>query len=264
RGFLLALARQAGLALERARLYEAERDARAEAEAANRAKFDFLTTMSHELRTPLNAIAGYVELLELEIRGPVTADQREYLEKIRRSQTHLLGLINDVLNFARIETGHVHFDLRDVPLDELLAEAESMVDPQVQVRGLTYEYRRFDPGVTVRADAEKLRQVVLNLLSNAVKFTPPGGRIGMEARRVGDLVEVRVSDTGMGIPGDKLATIFEPFVQINAGYTRTAEGTGLGLSISRDLARLMGGELTVESTEGEGSVFTLALPVGAG
>jgi PAS domain S-box-containing protein len=263
REFVAALARQCAMALERARLFEAERRARTEAEAANRAKFEFLTTMSHELRTPLNAIAGYVELLELEIRGPLNEAQHEYLAKVRRSQTHLLGLINDVLNFARIETGHVHFDLGDVPLDETLAEIETLIAPQVQARGLTYEYRRSDAGCTVRADVEKLRQIVLNLLSNAVKFTPSGGRIVMECGSGADgVVEVRVRDTGVGIPADKLATIFEPFVQVNSGYTRPSEGTGLGLSISRDLARAMGGDLLVESRDGEGSVFTLTLPTG--
>jgi PAS domain S-box-containing protein len=262
RGYLLAVGRQSALALERARLFEAERRARAEAEAANRAKFEFLTTMSHELRTPLNAIAGYVDLLDLEIRGPITPLQREDLGRIRRSQTHLLGLINDVLNFARIETGHVNFALEDVPLDELLAEVEALIAPQVGARGLAYEYRRFDPAATVRADPEKLRQIVLNLLSNSVKFTPPGGRVTLSCEAADGVVRVCVADTGIGIPGDKLSTIFEPFVQVNAGYTRTSEGTGLGLSISRDLARAMGGELGVESQEGGGSTFTLTLPRG--
>ncbi len=261
--YLLAVGRQGAVALERARLFEAEHAARAEAEAANRAKFDFLTTMSHELRTPLNAIAGYVDLLELGIRGPLTDAQRDDLRRIRRSQTHLLGLINDVLNFARIETGHVHFDLADVALDELLGEIETLIAPQVQARGLFYEYRRLDPAATVRADPEKLRQIVLNLLSNAVKFTPEGGRITLSSEVDGAWARVRVADTGIGIPGDKLGTIFEPFVQVATGYTRTSEGTGLGLSISRDLARAMGGDLGAESREGEGSVFTLTLPLGA-
>jgi hypothetical protein len=260
RGYLLAVGRQAAVALERARLFEAERRARAEAEAANRAKFDFLTTMSHELRTPLNAIAGYVDLLDLEIRGPVTPEQREDLARIRRSQTHLLGLINDVLNFARIETGHVNFALADVPLSDLLGGLEELVSPQLGVKGLSYEYGGCDSGITVRADPEKLRQIVLNLLSNAVKFTPPGGRVTLWCDGGDPLVRVYVGDTGIGIPEDKLGSIFDPFVQVNAGYTRTSEGTGLGLSISRDLARAMGGDLVVESREGEGSTFTLTLP----
>ena len=258
------MGRQSALALERARLFEAERGARAEAEAANRAKFEFLTTMSHELRTPLNAIAGYVDLIDLEIRGPVTPQQREDLGRIRRSQTHLLGLINDVLNFARIETGHVSFAVEDVPVDELLAEVETLIAPQVGAKGLAYEHRRFDPAATVRADPEKVRQIVLNLLSNAVKFTPAGGRVTVSCEAEDGVVRIRVADTGIGIPGDKLGSIFEPFVQVNAGYTRTSEGTGLGLSISRDLARAMGGELAAESREGESSTFTLTLPRGDG
>jgi signal transduction histidine kinase len=262
RGYLLAVGRQSALALERARLFEAERSARAEAEAANRAKFEFLTTMSHELRTPLNAIAGYVDLIDLEIRGPVTPQQREDLGRIRRSQTHLLGLINDVLNFARIETGHVSFALEDVAVDELLAEVETLIAPQVGTRGLAYEHLRFDPAATVRADPEKVRQIVLNLLSNAVKFTPPGGRVTVSCQADDGVVRIQVADTGIGIPDDRLGSIFEPFVQVNAVDNRTSEGTGLGLSISRDLARAMGGELTVESLEGESSTFTLTLPRG--
>ena len=261
RSFLLAVGRQAALALERARLYEAERAARAEAEAANRAKFEFLTTMSHELRTPLNAIAGYVDLLDLEIRGPITAEQRADLARIRRSQLHLLGLINDVLNFARIETGHVHFDLRAMRLDEVFDEVEELIAPQVQARGLAYECIPAGSDAVALADPEKVRQIVLNLLSNAVKFTPGGGRVVLSGSAGEGRACVRVADTGIGIPPDKLGTIFEPFVQVNAGYTRTTEGTGLGLSISRDLARAMGGDLTVESREGEGSVFTLLLPL---
>ncbi len=183
RAFLLAVGRQGALALERARLYEAERLARAEAEAANRAKFEFLTTMSHELRTPLNAIAGYVDLLDLGIRGPLTDEMRADLARIRRSQTHLLGLINDVLNFARIETGHVHFDLRAVPLDEVMGEVEELIAPQVRARGLAYEHRPAGSAAVARADPEKVRQIVLNLLSNAVKFTPPGGRVGALGQR---------------------------------------------------------------------------------
>jgi PAS domain S-box-containing protein len=262
RAYLLAVGRQSALAMERARLYDAERRARAEAEEANRAKFEFLTTMSHELRTPLNAIAGYVDLLELEIRGPITAEQRSDLARIRRSQTHLLGLINDVLNFARIETGHVNFTLQDLPADEVLAEVEPLIAPQVAARGVTYEHRCPAPVPVLHADPEKLRQILLNLLSNAVKFTPAGGRITLVCDEDAGVVRFRVEDTGIGIPADKLSSIFEPFVQVNAGYTRTSEGTGLGLSISRDLARAMGGELTAESVEGEGSVFTLILPRG--
>jgi PAS domain S-box-containing protein len=243
------------------RTAEAER-ARAAADEANAAKSVFLATMSHELRTPLNAIAGYSQLLEMGIHGEVNDTQREYLDKIRRNQTHLLGLINDVLNFAKIEAGHVQYDIADVPLDETLAAVEALIEPQVKARHHHYAYRRGDPRVQVRADRDRVEQVVLNLLSNAVKFTAPGGNIVMEWEADERLVRVRVRDSGRGIPQEKLPAIFEPFVQVDPALTRSSEGTGLGLAISRDLARAMKGDLTVESREGAGSAFTLTLPRG--
>jgi PAS domain S-box-containing protein len=243
------------------RTREAER-ARAAADEANAAKSAFLATMSHELRTPLNAIAGYTQLLEMGIHGPVSNAQREALEKIHRNQTHLLGLINDVLNFAKIEAGQVQYELQDVPLDATLSAVEALVEPQIRARRLTYRYRRGDPMATVCADRERMEQVVLNLLSNAVKFTEPGGRVELSWEVDGRWVRIHVADTGRGIPPDKLEAIFEPFVQVDPALTRAAEGTGLGLAISRDLARAMRGDLTARSTEGEGSVFTLSLPLG--
>ena len=232
----------------------------AAAEEANRAKTQFLATMSHELRTPLNAIGGYVELLEMGIRGPVTPEQRSDLARIQASQRHLLGLINEVLNYAKLETGTVEFEVSDVPLCEAVAAAESLVAPQAQSKGLRLVVAPCSPEIAARADAEKLRQVLANLLSNAVKFTEPGGRVEITPTVEEQRVIVRVRDTGIGIPADKLDTVFDPFVQVRSDLTRTAEGTGLGLAISRDLARGMGGDLTAESTPGEGSVFTLTLP----
>jgi PAS domain S-box-containing protein len=244
-----------------ARTADAER-AREAADEANAAKSAFLATMSHELRTPLNAIAGYAQLLEMGIHGPLGDMQREYLEKIRRNQTHLLGLINDVLNFAKIEAGQVVYDIDDVAVDESLAAIEALIEPQVRARSHAYTYRRGDPSVTVRADRERMEQVVLNLLTNAVKFTEPGGRIVLEWEADDRRVQIRVSDTGRGIPADRMGVIFEPFVQVDPALTRSSEGTGLGLAISRDLARSMDGDLTVKSEEGAGSVFTLTLPQG--
>ncbi|HEX2077649.1 MAG TPA: ATP-binding protein [Longimicrobium sp.] len=243
------------------RTQEAER-ARQAADEANAAKSAFLATMSHELRTPLNAIAGYTQLLEMGIHGPVTEAQQEALEKIRRNQAHLLGLINDVLNFARIEAGQVKYEVADVPLDGTLAAVEALVEPQLTAKGLRYRYRGGDPSVTVRADRERMEQVVLNLLSNAVKFTGAGGEVELSWERDGGCARIHVRDTGRGIPPDKLEVIFEPFVQVDPTLTRSAEGTGLGLAISRDLARAMNGDITARSTPGQGSVFTLTLPLG--
>ncbi|HYJ78769.1 MAG TPA: ATP-binding protein, partial [Longimicrobiaceae bacterium] len=230
------------------------------AEAANRAKSEFLAVMSHELRTPLNAIGGYADLMEMGIRGPVTPQQREDLERIQTSQRHLLGLINEVLNYAKLETGTVHYDVADIDVCDVLAAAEGLVSPQVWAKGLTLEVAKCPRGLAVRADGEKLRQILVNLLSNAVKFTDRGGRIDLTYATPGARVHLVVRDTGMGIPADKLEAIFEPFVQVRSDLARTAEGTGLGLSISRELARGMGGELTAASTPGAGSTFTLRLP----
>ena len=269
RAFALAFARQCAQALERAALYEAERASRAEAEAArraaedaNRTKSEFLAVMSHELRTPLNAIGGYAELVDLGLRGPVTPEQRADLARIQRAQRHLLGLINGVLNYARVEAGAVHYDVADVELDEVLATCEALMAPQVSARGLVLAYPADAAAraLRVRADRDKVQQVVLNLLSNAVKFTEPGGRVTLAAAAADGVVRVRVTDTGIGIAAPELARVFEPFVQVDATLTRTREGTGLGLAISRDLARGMGGDLTAESTYGEGSSFTLTLP----
>ena len=247
---------------ERAALLERERIARVDAEKANRAKSDFLAVMSHELRTPLNATTGYVQLLDMGIHGPVTDQQRETLHRIDRSQRHLLGLINDILNFVRIEVGRVHYHLADVELGAVIADLASLVEPQLLAKELSFTARRPGSPSIVRADPDKLRQILLNLLSNAIKFTPNGGAVVVdiaERSRARDRVFLRVADTGPGIPRDKIEAIFEPFVRVDTGLTRTTEGTGLGLAISRDLARGMGGDLRARSTEGSGSTFTLTL-----
>jgi signal transduction histidine kinase len=253
-------ARSAAAARELERTNARLRTAAADAEQANQAKSDFLATMSHELRTPLNAIAGYVELMEMGLRGPVTDEQRSDLSRIRRSQQTLLSIINDILNFARLESGRVEYHVETVPLGQVLGEIEPLIDPQVQARGLRYEMCQADPALRVRTDPEKLQQILLNLLSNAIKFTDPGGSVALGCEARDGHVLVRVRDTGRGIPADKLEAVFEPFTRIESQLTRTTEGTGLGLAISRDLARAMGGELTAESTPGEGSVFTVVLP----
>jgi signal transduction histidine kinase len=247
--------------MERAR--EAQ-DARAMAEAANKAKSDFLAVMSHELRTPLNAIAGYAELMQLGVPEPAPKVHQEYLARIQRSQQHLLGLINSVLNFARLESGSVNYVVGDVSVASLLDGVEPLIAPQMAVRGHTYTCEPCDGALMVRADADKVTQILLNLISNAQKFTPPAGRITMSATAIDagadSLVAFHVTDTGPGIPEDKQRAIFDPFVQLDPERTRRSGGVGLGLAISRELARGMGGELTVDSVVGAGSRFTLTLP----
>jgi signal transduction histidine kinase len=254
-----AIADQARQAFERVRLLEAEHRARESAEEANRAKTQFLATMSHELRTPLNAISGYAELLSLGLRGPTTPEQQEDLGRIMRSQRHLLSVINDILNFARLEAGHVEYHVTDVPVSSLLGDVESLIRPQLVSKHLEFVCDVVPNDLVVRADPEKVRQVLLNLLANAVKFTPPGGSIRLTCDHDRARVRIRVVDTGIGIPADRRAAIFEPFVQLHRTLAQPAEGTGLGLAISRDLARGMGGELTVEGEPGLGSTFTLTL-----
>jgi signal transduction histidine kinase len=234
--------------------------ARVEAEQANRAKSDFLAAMSHELRTPLNAIAGYVQLIEMGVHGPVSDAQRQVLQRVQRSQHHLLSLINDVLNFVKLEAGRVEYDMRAVDLGAVVGAAAPIVEPQLEAKRISFE-RRVELGTLVWADEDKLRQVLLNLLTNAVKFTEPNGSVTLDvtADGEGDAVLLRVTDTGIGIPAEKQEAIFDPFVQVHRHFTRSTEGTGLGLAISRDLARGMGAELRVESVVGKGSTFTLAL-----
>ncbi|MDQ3515474.1 MAG: ATP-binding protein [Gemmatimonadota bacterium] len=255
------LASRAAVAIDNARLFKQAEDARAAAEEANTAKSEFLAMMSHELRTPLNAISGYAELLEMGVRGEMTEEQLADVHSIQRSQAHLLSIINDMLNFAKLEAGKVLFSYVEVALDPLLGGLEELIRPQLLERKLDYEYRSHDPRVTADLDGEKFQQVMLNLLSNAIKFTEPGGRIGLSWKNEGENVLVSVSDTGRGIPEDKLEPIFEPFVQVEQLRTRVAGGSGLGLAISRDIARAMGGDIGVESELGKGSTFTLKLPL---
>jgi PAS domain S-box-containing protein len=237
---------------------------RAAAEAANRTKSEFLAAMSHELRTPLNAIAGYVELLLLGVRGSLTEPQRADLARIQRSQQYLLALINDILNFSRLEAGQVTYNIESVPLAMVMDNVVAMIAPQTTAKSLDFRRTACPAGLVARADPSKVEQVLLNLLSNAVKFTPEHGRVTLRCAQDGHRILVYVDDTGPGIPVDRQADIFEPFVQLDRTLQSPREGAGLGLAISRDLARGMGGDLTVTSEVGVGSTFTLSLPrVGA-
>ena len=252
---------------ERARLYEQERiaraaaeEARARAEEANKAKSEFLAMMSHDLRTPLNAIGGYAELLAMGVRGEVNEAQLADLERIRRNQRHLLTLVNDVLNFARLETGEIPLTIKVQPLDPILRPLRVVIETQAANRKITYEYLGCDSDIKVAVDYERLEQILINLLGNAVKFTPEGGRISMACRdHDGEMAYIDVTDTGVGIPQSKIAAIFDPFVQAE-DHGAKREGVGLGLAISRKLARAMGGDITVESVEGKGSTFTVSIP----
>jgi PAS domain S-box-containing protein len=230
----------------------------AEAEAANKTKSAFLASMSHELRTPLNAIGGYADLLLFGVAGDLGAEQRDYLDRLRRSQQHLLAIINDLLNFSRMEAGRITYDMQLMSLGRAIGAVLPMVEPQAAQRGLDIRVDE-TPDYHAMGDPSKVEQILLNLISNAIKFTDRGGSIVIQQFVQDDAAGIRVTDTGIGIPGDKLQSIFEPFVQVGRTLTTPHEGTGLGLAISRDLARAMNGDITVRSVLGSGSVFELAL-----
>ncbi len=289
---------RAALVNENVRLLESERVARKEAEAAlelaeaasrradiarreaevardlaqeaDRSKASFLAAMSHDLRTPLNAIAGYVELLRQGVRGPITENQAADLDRIRNNQQHLLSIVSEVLEFARMGAGRLVFHYEDVYLDSVLRDAQEMVMPQIIAKAMEFRYDSPRDPIRMRTDPGKVKQILLNILSNSIKFTPRGGQIhitsetaangGHAAAPAAPTVRIRIADTGPGIPRDKLESVFLPFVQITRELNHPAEGIGLGLAISRDLARGLGGDLTAESEPGGGAAFTLTLP----
>jgi PAS domain S-box-containing protein len=272
---LAAELRAARAAADEAR--RAAEQARVAAEVAARAKSDFLATMSHELRTPINAVTGYAQLLELGMAGPVTDAQRDYLDRVLTSSRHLLGLVDDVLDLARLESGRMLVEQLPGSAAAVAGGALALVASQAAARGVRLVEPPPEHDAIFVGDEHRVRQILVNLLTNAVKFTPSGGTIDLEIMPEaepgrdeigehaplagpGPWVTVRVRDTGIGIPPDQLDAIFEPFVQLGRSLTSSHEGTGLGLAISRDLARGMDGDLAAESTPGEGSIFTLRLP----
>lgn len=268
------LAARCAVAIDNARLLQSAEQARAEADAAreqaeqaNLIKVRFLSTMSHELRTPLNAIAGYAELLETGVRGPLTDAQLEDVHRIQVNQRHLLGLVEAVLNFAKIEAGRIEFGLADVPLADVLAEVGVIIAPLAEEKGITClgcASPEEEPGAMVYADPDKLRQILVNLLDNAIKFSGDAATVEVTHRFSGANVQIRVTDYGTGIAPEHRERIFEPFVQVEDGLARGHEGTGLGLAISRELAVGMGGTITVESEVGRGSTFAVTLSRGRG
>jgi len=246
---------------ERKAVEEAMLAARSEAELANQAKSEFLAAMSHELRTPLNAIGGHLDLVDMGIHGSVTEAQQGAFARVKANQEFLLSLINDILQFAKLEAGKVEYRISDLPSDEVVVEAMQILELPAQNRGLSYERRWRDPAPILRGDPDRVQQILINLLGNAIKFTESGGRIVASIETEGDSVCIRIHDTGRGIAADKLTSIFDPFVQAGQHREEGNRGVGLGLAISRDLARGMGGDVTVESEPGRGSVFTLMLPL---
>ena len=253
-------ATQAALAVELADKNARLREQAADLSDANEAKLRFLTAMSHEMRTPLNAIDGYAQLLQMEVRGPVNADQLTDLSRIRRNGEYVMGMINDILHFAKIGAGQIDLHISAFRLHEALAEVEALIAPQVNAKRLTYRYEPCDPNLIVQADTERVQQVITNLVTNAIKFTEPEGVIALSSQADADFVRVCVADTGRGIPAERLASIFEPFVQLErASAAAPLQGIGLGLAIARDLVVRMGGELSVESVVGHGSTFTVRL-----
>jgi signal transduction histidine kinase len=243
---------------DRARL-EAE-TARVAAQAANEAKGRYVNMISHELRTPLGAIGGYAILLEEGIQGPLSEGQREYIGRILHNQRHLVRLVDELLDLAKIESGQFPLRLTAVSVHSVLSSVEAMIDPQIRAKQLRMDVLPCEEALFLHGDEERVQQIVLNLLSNSVKFTPAGGVVKVTACPRDEVIDIQVQDTGVGIPADKVEAVFAPFFQVDQSNTRTRSGTGLGLAISRELARAMGGDLTVESELGKGSTFTLSLP----
>jgi len=257
---LLALEQEARANAEMLRA-EAEA-ARTEAESANNSKTDFLAVMSHELRTPLTAIMGYEELLSDGITGPVTELQRQQLGRINASARHLLGLIDEILTFARVDIGRERVRYESMSVNHTLGDAAALVEPMAAAKDINFIVELLDEDQAIQTDGTKLRQMLVNLLSNGIKFTDKG-EVRVSCSVSNSVLEVRIADTGVGIAADNIEDVFEPFWQAEQTATRRTGGTGLGLSVTRKLARLLGGDVTVASRVGSGSTFLLTLPMKA-
>jgi signal transduction histidine kinase len=246
------LAQLVGLAIEQQRIAGV-------AESASRTKSEFLAMMSHELRTPLNAIAGYAQLLEMGFRGPLNEGQRDAISRILRGQEHLLALVDAVLTFSRLTSGKLVIDAKDLLASDLIDAASEPLVVEFASREIDFRILPCPDGARVSADRERAIEIIRHLLSNALKFTPKGGSVTVGCEGAAGMIRFIVADTGRGIPDAQREAIFQPFVQVEKGLTRSADGSGLGLAISRELAERMGGTLTLTSEEGEGSRFVLSL-----
>jgi signal transduction histidine kinase len=254
------VATRGALALDSAQVYDLALVHRRSAETANKAKTAFLGAMSHELRTPLNAIGGYIDILDMGLRGPVTETQRADFARVKTNQQHLALLITEILNFVQVGSGRVNYSITDVPACEALQYAIELIEPLFGQKSISFDGISGDASIVARADRARVTQILVNLLSNAIKFTEPGGHISANCAAVAETVTLRISDTGIGIAPEKQEAIFEPFIQLKETFVGRESGVGLGLAISRDLARAMNGDLTVESAEGKGARFRLSLP----
>jgi signal transduction histidine kinase len=260
---LKTFATQSVLAIQNARLFREIEDKSRQIEAANRHKSEFLANMSHELRTPLNAIIGFSEVLGEKLFGELNEKQAEYTEDILSSGRHLLSLINEILDLAKVEAGRMELELATFDLPLAIDNARTFVRERATKHGIALDVAMDDRLGDFLGDERKIKQILLNLLSNAVKFTPEGGRIGINAIQSNGAVEISVSDTGVGIALNDQPKIFEEFRQVGSDYARKVEGTGLGLTLAKKFVELHGGKIWVTSEPGKGSRFTFTLPITA-
>jgi signal transduction histidine kinase len=251
---------QAVIAIENVRLFNEIQEKSRQLEVAGKHKSEFLANMSHELRTPLNAIIGFSEVLLDRMFGELNAKQEDYLKDIFTSGKHLLSLINDILDLSKIEAGRMDLEPSNFDVPNALANAMTLIRERATRHGISLELTA-DPHMgEIRADERKFKQILLNLLSNAVKFTPDGGRVEVRAKKAGEVLEVAVHDTGIGIAPEDQQAVFEEFRQVGRHYTNKNEGTGLGLALTKRFVELHGGRLWLESEPGKGSTFTFTLP----